>query len=190
MEWSNFLQHNSSAFIALAGVVIGTAVTTVITLLTQSQQHKWAVEAQRREWRRYRTQEQLERILAWQTQWLRTASGIRNLEDELQAATTRSGGRPGLDIRSTKEDLQKQVTLLRDLAAPAFPLIQALDDSVLLDIHDEFMRISSRYESILKRRDFAPTIESNKAIIKRVTELIARTHQRADRLMEQVFRTR
>jgi hypothetical protein len=183
---AGFVEENSTALIGLLGVIVGAVLAALATLVTQAQQHKWAVEGQRREWRRHRIQGQLDAILAWQTQWLRTASGVRHLEDELQAAKDRKSRSPDLDIRSTKDDLQRQVRQLRDLAAPALPLIHAINDADLLRIHGEFMAVTSRYESILKNRDFGSTIESNRAVVDEVTAIVAQTHQRCDRLLDDV----
>lgn len=65
MSLADFIVANSGAFVALAGVVVGSVLTAVFAISLQVLQRRWALQDESRQWRRDRLLIRLSPIIDW-----------------------------------------------------------------------------------------------------------------------------
>jgi hypothetical protein len=187
MDLLSFINDNSTAFIALIGVILGSICTAIITFFTQRYQNRWIRESQDREWIREHRQEKLGQILEWLNRWLRSASKALTVE-KLFYEVKKSGRQIGKkEVEVITESLKNSDELLRDISPTIKPLINSFGDMELKVLYRKFISTISSYSSVLDSNNIQKTIEDNKRIITEVEDIVTETQKRVNYLVENPF---
>jgi hypothetical protein len=198
MDLVVFLQAHADALIAFVGVALGGLLTFAI----QARQRRWALDDQRREWKRQRLQEQLTQVLAWAGEWLRLAYRMREPERILLEAkrTKRSiinrlfpSIQPpaySFTLDELKRRYKQQIEQGDALAlqdATIASVIGGLGDDELSKLYCDFMALRPRYRDVVHSPNPIEAAEANSALLAEVEQLVIRLRQRASELTDATF---
>lgn len=188
VDFLALIQNNIAAVLGLCGVVVGSVLTAIISFALQGQQRKWALDDNRREWRRQYREKQLNAVVDWVNQWLRLARLVRDMEqavvDVKHSARANISKEQLAKYKVEVNDQQRSLTLQN---ATIRPVVGSLGDKRLSQLFDDFQRLGSDYSDIFRSTNLEAGAVANQALFSQAVEVATDIHKRAEQLIEEVW---
>jgi hypothetical protein len=178
MDWPKLLSENASALIGLLGVLLGVLlgglVAAVPAFALALKQRSWALDDQKRVWRRERLAARLAPITEWVDETLRLVSTFEMATSKALAATE--------VWELAQAQMLEKFKSHQELAATLKAYVAGLSDH----------QLSALCLAFAKRRDeLLEAIPGEKNVVSkmgaRLSETAALIHQRVETLLEETF---
>lgn len=175
MDWKTLITQNISALIGLLGVIVGVAISAVISFSLQYQQRRWALDDQLRQWKRQRLTEHITPIQNWVNETLRMLRMFEFLSDEKFARTAFAD-----DFSS---ELQAQYKAHLSFDSTLYPHIAALGDQDLAKGCELFEKAYHLFVDVATKKDKSKIADVQNALLMSSTLI----NRRIDALFEETF---
>lgn len=176
MDWATFFSTNSSALIGLVGVIIGAVLGAVPTFILQKKQRQWALDDQRREWKRQRLSERVNPIIDWVENVLQLLSLFDAVTNE-EIAKTEFWETLGTQLHQQFKEHELKY-------ASVDYQVTAIGDDQLKDYCNEFGNLRNHFLAVLVNKQLTEIIKARGDLAKTAALICGRTEV----LLEETFK--